>query len=260
VRLFVGCDGTNCDLESQAVLEYTARARCSQPLAITWMHQAASGPWAGWACASGRTPFTHFRWSVPAVCNYEGRAIYTDSDFLFRADLAELWAQPIPAVALVRNATGKLSTSCILFDCARAYGTVPDLVWLRGQRDAHGALLTRFRNHPEWLSPTAGNWDCPDLRGTTLDDPTVKAIHYTRIETQLHLPHALPRLRAEGRRHWYQGEIRAHDRPELQALFDDEYAAAQAAGYTVDRYRVAQPVAATRKDFRYKAHRGGARL
>jgi hypothetical protein len=254
--VFFGADGNNCDLESQVVAEYTLRKHASQPVEITWMQQAASGPWSGWQCATGRTPFTHFRWGIPAICNYKGRAIYCDSDFFFLADITELWNQPIPNVGLVRNATGKLSTSCILFDCGRARGHVPALDELRAMPDAHGWMLKYFRAHPELLAACQGNWDCGDLKGTTLDDPSVKAVHYTRIETQLHLKHAIPRLAAEGRRHWYTGEVLSHPRPELVELFDRLYAEAQAAGYTVDRYRVKPFDKAERRDFTYKQHVG----
>lgn len=258
IRLFVGADGTNCDLESQAVLEWSVRKHTKADVEIRWMQQAGKGPWSGWNCQSGRTPFTHFRWSLPSVCDYEGRAIYTDSDFIFVADIAELWAQPIPQMALVRNPTGKISSSCILFDCAKSRGLVPPLDTLRGMPDAHGVLFNYFRSHPEHLSATDGNWDCGDLRGYELADPRVKAIHYTRIETQLSLKHAVPRLAREGKAHWYQGEVRQHGRPELQALFDTLLEEAAANGYGLDRYRVKPFAQATRKDFRYKAHRGTA--
>lgn len=259
IRLFIGVSANNEDLEAQAVLEYTARKYCSLPLDIVWMRQAADGPYSGWACNTGRTPFTHFRWSIPAVCGYQGRAIYTDVDFFFVADLAELWNQAIPNVALVRNPTGKLSTSCILFDCAKAKGHVPDLGALRRMPDAHGTCLNYFRAHPELLAATDGNWDCPDLKGWRLDDPRLKAVHFTRIETQLHLKHAIPRLQREGGRHWYEGDVFPHPNVELVAYYDQLLTEAMAAGYTLDRYRVKPFDKASRKDFRYKQHVGGKR-
>lgn len=259
IRLFVGADGTNCDLESQAVLEWSVRKHTSEPVEIVWMQQAKKGPWSGWQCKSGRTPFTHFRWGIPAVCNYEGKAIYTDSDFIILGDLAELWHQNVPPhVGLVRNPTGKLSTSCILFDCAKAKGHVPPLANLRLFKDAHDTMLHYFRQHQGLLGPFVGNWDCPDLSGSTLDHPDLRAIHYTRIETQLHLKYAIPRLKAEGRKHWYTGEVRIHPRPEAQELFDHLLAEAIANGYPPERYRVTPFDGATRRDFAYKQHRGTA--
>lgn len=262
IRLFVGTSANGEDYEAEAVLEYTARKHCSVPLEITWMRQAAKGPWSGWnSCKRGRTPFSAFRWSIPAVCGYQGTAIYTDVDFFFIADLAELWTQPIPHVGLVRNATGKLSTSCILFDCAAAKGHVPDLPVLRRMGDAHSEILAYFRTHTALLDRFAGNWDCShfckDTKGHyALDDPSIKAIHYTRIESQLHLKHAIPRLRAQGRSHWYTGDVFPHAHSELQALFDRLLVDAKAAGYTEDRYRDTGFVAATRRDFTYKHHVG----
>lgn len=236
IRLFVGTSPGD-DLESQAVVEYTARQYCSLPLDITWMVQARKGDWSGWKTASWRTPFTGYRWGIPAACGFKGRAIYIDSDFIIRADLAELWTQPIPGVALVRNPVGKLSTSCILFDCAKAKAHVPDLPDLRKMDDAHGVLLAHFRAHTHLLAATDGNWDCGDLRGYAIDDPGVKAIHYTRMEHQPHLvKYAIPRLKAEGRTHWYTGPVGLHPRADLQALFDQLLAEAIAAGYTLDRY------------------------
>lgn len=237
IRLFVGC-AAGFDAESQAVLEYSVRSLTKHEVSIEWMHQAKTGPWSGWQTASWRTPFTAYRWGVPAACNFAGKALYCDSDFIFRADIAELWHQHVPGVGLVRNATGKLTTSCILFDCAAAERAhVPNLTVLRALPDAHSFCLNYFRAHPELLAPFAGDWDCVDLKGyDDINDPRIKAIHYSRIETQPHLKHAIKRLAAAGKSHWYTGPIGPHWRPELQALFDQLLEEAAAAGYTVDRY------------------------
>lgn len=258
IRLFVGADGTNCDLESQMVLEYSVRKYASRAVDIVWMQQAESGPWSGWKCDRGRTPFSNFRWSVPSVCGYQGKAIYCDSDFVFLADIAELWDQPVPKVCLVRKTTGKLSTSCMLFDCQKAKGHVPDLAELRKMPDAHGTVLGHFRSHKELVSAFSGNWDCYELckdrKGSVkIDDPNIKAIHYTRISSQLHLKYALPRLKKEGRAHWYTGEVLPHARPEAQALFDALYADALSAGYSVEQYRVKPFADAKRRAFVYSS-------
>jgi hypothetical protein len=159
----------------------------------------------------------------------------------------------VPNVGLVRNATGKLSTSCILFDCKKAKGHVPALDALRAMGDAHGTVLKYFRANPHLLAAFDGNWDCPDLKGYALDAPDLKAVHYTRISSQCQLKHAIPRLAAEGRKHWYDGEVHEHPSPELQALFDRLLAEATAAGYGIERYRVKAFDGMQRKNFVYSS-------
>lgn len=267
IRLFVGCDGTNCDLESQMVLEYSLRKHASEPVEITWMQQSGSGPWSGWKCSTGRTPFSHFRWSIPSVCDYRGKAIYTDSDFFFLADIAELWNQQIPHVMLVRKPQDKPQrAACILFDCAKSKGHIPPLKALKELADAHGHCSDYFRFHRELMDAFDGDWDCigfeKDVKGKgNLNDPRIKAIHYTRMEQQLHLKHAIPRLKREGRKHWYTADgapTFAHPRPDLQAVFDRLYREALDAGYTVDQYRVGAFAGAARKGFSYSSHVGQA--
>ena len=262
IRLFVGTSANGEDREAEAVLEYTARKHCSLPIDITWMRQAAKGPWSGWrSSASGRTTFSAFRWSVPAVCNFQGKAIYTDVDFFFLADIAELWHQDVSGshVMLMKGPDGKLNySSSILFDCAKCQGHVPSLDRLRKIPDAHSDMLAYFRPRREQLiGGMAGDWNCQTYEkmrvGATvpLDLSEAKAYHFTRIEHQLHLRYAVPRLKAEGRSHWYTGAIGPHPHGGLIDLYDTLYREALAAGYTPDRYPVEAFDGATRRNFTY---------
>ena len=253
IRLFVGAAANDCDLESQMVLEYSLAKHASEPFQITWMQQAATGPYSGWKCGSGRTPFTHFRWSIPAMCGYEGRGIYTDSDFIFMADIAELWHQPIPNVLLTKvGKKGLHKTCCMLFECAKAKGHVPDLDTLRAMDDPQGTMVQYFKQHPELYSGFAGDWNAIDLKGyDSVDDPRIKAIHYSRMEMQPQLKYALPRLQREGKSHWWTAAHGPHERLELITLFDALYAEAQVAGYTLNQYRTTPFDGATRRNFAY---------
>lgn len=256
IRLFVGASPNNEDLEAQSVLEYSARKHVSLPIDITWMmlsHDKRS-PFHGWDAGAWTTPFSGLRWAIAAICGFEGRAIYTDLDFLFLADLAELWQQDIPGVFLLKDPGGKLKTCCMLIDCAAAKGHFPTLEQLRGMKDANGTVLNYFRAHKELVHAFSGEWNCVDGGGLALDDPRIKAIHYSRIETQLHLKHAVPRLAREGRSHWYQGEVFPHQRQDLQALFDGLLVLATNTGYRPERYRVTPYGPLNKKDFRYKVH------
>jgi hypothetical protein len=256
IRLFVGADCNNSDLESQAVLEWSVRKYASLPVDITWMQVASTGPWSGWQTASMRTPFTHFRWSIPDVCGYQGRAIYCDSDFIFRADVAELWRQPIPGILLTRNPGGKLRTCCMLFDCAKCRGHIPTIDKLRQRRDAQAETVAYLKAHSGLMAPFDGDWNAIDLKGyDSIDDPRIKAIHYSRIETQLHLKYAIPRLQREGKSHWYTGAVGPHWRPELVALFDALLVEAREHGYGEDRYRIDPHGKFQKRNFTYSSSR-----
>jgi hypothetical protein len=253
IRWFIGTSANGEDLEAEIVAEFSARKHCTMPLDITFMRQAAKGPWAGWVSnIRGRTPFSSFRFGVPAACVFSGRALYTDVDYIICADLAELWRQDIPGVMLLQSPKGKLRTSTLLFDCAKAKGVVPDFDVLKKMKDANDQMTVFFRNHREHMSAFEGDWNCIDGGSyASLHDPRIKALHFSRMSSQPHLKHAAKRLAAEGRKHWYAGETHPHPHPDMQPLFDGLLAEARAAGYGPDRYKVDAFSGAVRRDFVY---------
>ncbi len=256
IGLCVGADGGNCDLESQMVLEYSVRKYASEPVSIAWMQQSATGTFSGWQCGSGRTPFTHFRWCLPSICGYEGKAIYCDCDFIFRDDIAKLWHQDVPGVFLSKQGRKGLGkTCCMLFDLAHAQGHVPALDVLKAMPDPQGTMVAYFKARPELSSGFDGDWNCIDLKGyADINDPRIKAIHYSRIEMQPSFPYAQRRLMKEHQLHWYAGPTGPHERPELTALFDQMYREALSAGYTLEQYRVKR-FRSERRNFTYSHSR-----
>lgn len=251
IRVFVGCASGGEDAESCAVLEYTLRRHASRPVDLVWMRLSRfpNEPWGGWNTDGWATPFTGLRWSIPAVCSYAGRAIYMDSDMIVRADVAELWDQPIPpgVFALVRETEGKLRTCVMLMDCAQGHW-LPDLAKLKAMGGQHGHATAHLKAHRELLARFEGQWNCIDLkRCDGIDDPSVKIIHYSSMAHQPHLKYAARRLKAQGRRHWYDGETAAHWRPELQDLFDRELIQAEAAGFHPAAYDWAEQSSPYRK-------------
>ncbi len=257
IRLFIGTSPNGEDYEAEAVAAYTAQKCSSAPIEITWMRAAKKGPYSGWKLASGRTPFSAFRWSPPAMCGFEGRAIYTDVDFVFHADLAELWTEEIPGVIVTKRPkpAGKLKTCCTLFDCAKAKGHIADLDGLKRMDDPQGFYSNYFKDRPALVSNYAsGEWNAHDA--FDLSNPRIKATHYTRIEHQLHLKHAIARLAKQGKSHWYTGPVFAHPNPALQSHFDAMLVEAQAAGLTYESFGYGSGVEISRRDFTYTAHKG----
>lgn len=239
IRIFVGCAANNEDEESQAVLDYSLHKYASQPLSIEWMMQshAKASFWAGWNTSSWATPFSGFRWGIPARCNFEGRAIYLDSDMIVMDDIAKLWNMPIgKGKALIAKGTERFCTT--VFDCALVKPYIMSIDQLRTQQGAHRVQ----RKHIAAAGiiqpfPDNENWNCIDgEQYADMHDSRIKIHHYSAIDTQPQLKYALPRLAAQGRAHWFKGTVKTHWKPELVRLFDETLEAAVAAGYKPENY------------------------
>lgn len=240
IRLFVGAAANGEDAESCAVLEYSARKHTTGPLEITWLMQTHDrrSPLFGWNTSGWITPFSGFRWAIPELCGFKGRALYMDSDMIVRADLRRLWAMPIPkpAIGLARVEGRKLRTCVTLFDCARARNVLPPIRTLREMKDP------KKRVRPEDFWPMEPGWNCVDLRGVAgVDDPRLKILHYSAMESQPHLAMAAERLARRGLVHWYDGPRTIHPRIEVPSLFLEQLREAEAAGFRVSNYEPAVP-------------------
>ena len=250
IRIFVGCDPNDCDLEQMMVLEYSLRKHTTAPIELHWMQLSRdpSSPWfsspadgLGWHTERWVTPFSGFRWAIPALCGFSGRAIYMDSDMVVLRDIAELWNAPFGAgkVLMAKGRRNAWRFCVTVWDCAAARATLPDIEEIRKDPGAHQSLIQYFRQHPELIEPLHTDDNNIDGDGKPLDQ--IRILHYSDIGTQFSHRYAISRLQAEGAQHWFDGEVLDHPRRDLQALFDRYYSEALAAGYTLDQYRVAQP-------------------
>jgi len=238
IRIFVGSSANGEDAEAEAVLAWSIKKHCSRPYEITWMRQSRDPAsfWHGWDCRQWGTPFSAFRFGIPEYCGFQGKAIYTDVDVWFQDDPANLWDQAVPEgkIALAKgNGSWRLCVS--LWDCAAAQGIVPSVAELRAGASSY--LISEDMKSRSLMSAFSGNWNCLDgEQYAYVDDPRIKALHYTEMETQVHLPYALPRLEAAGRQHWYTGTRKPHPRADVQDRFDELLAEATAAGEGVDQF------------------------
>lgn len=261
IRLFVGCSANGEDAEAQGMLEYTVRHYATESVDITWMKLSRdpASPWfsgkmGGWNTSGWATPFSGFRWAIPYICKFEGRAIYMDVDQIARADLKQLYDQTIPKGKAIL-AKSPSTHCCMLIDCAalKQLAKMPTWDQLRHYYPCVRNLV------PPLIAQFEGNWNCLDGESyPSLLDSDIKLIHFTKVETQPHLKWALPRLHAENRKHW--GEHRRpiglpHARADIAPLVETLWKRAQEAGYTVERY-LPQPADMYGQ---YNEVRGGAR-
>ena len=61
------------------------------------------------------------------------------------------------------------------------------------------------------------------------------------------LAHALARLKAAGAKHWFDGTVKPHARPDVQARFDALLAEATEAGEGVEMFIPAKPFGSYKK-------------
>jgi len=148
----------------------------------------------------GTNAFTKIRYAIPAICGFEGFAIFADgSDMLCRSDIAELWALRSPWTALQRVAHDyrtqhprkylgthieaenadypmKNQSSLMIFNCAHFANRI--------LKPAHiaktpGSDLHRFGwlTEKKWLGDLPKEWN--HLVGEDAPNPDAKMAHFT---------------------------------------------------------------------------------
>ncbi len=246
IKIFVGCDPNNCDLEQMMVLDYSIKKHTDHPYEIIWM-QLSKDPknfWysnpqknEGWDTETWVTPFSGFRWGIPAFCNYEGKAIYMDGDVIVLSDIADLWNHPFDKKSMV-VAKGKplINRLCVaLWDCQKAQKYLPPIDEIKSDPASHGRLMRLIRKKPRLVTPFNDSYNCLDGEDLPISD--IKILHYTDIDTQFSHAYSIPRLEQEGSAHWFDGEVNTHWRKDLIELFDQYYNEALAEGYSLENYR-----------------------
>lgn len=248
IRVFVGCAANHEDLESQSVLEHSIRKNTKRDVEITWMKLTRDpvSPFysepekgLGWNHSGWATPFTGFRWAIPSICDYKGKAIYSDSDVLFKADIGEFWDQVFSPGAMIMAKGGYHSWRfCVsLWNCELAAKWIPHYTKLMKDPQSAKNMHAMIKKNSALMQPFRGNWNCLDgEKYESLDHPDIKAIHYTSMPHQPHLGHAIPRLQGHGKEHWFKGEVKDHWRKDLIELFDKELTEAANNGFPPGLY------------------------
>jgi len=194
IPIFIGHD----QRESIAfhVLEQSIIDKCSAPVAIIPLSQRQLRGFDGQR--DGTNGFIYSRFLVPELCDYQGFAIYLDSDMLLRDDLLKLWdlRDESKAIQVVkhdyhtkfrRKLIGtpmeaenssyekKNQSSMILWNCGHRQNRILTTEYVS---EAPGSVLHRFR----WLTedligeiPKEWNHLCSEYPYS----PEAKLVHFT---------------------------------------------------------------------------------
>lgn len=209
IRIFIGTSANGEDREAEMVLEYGIRKYASQPVEITWMRQShdPSSPFYGWDDSKFSTPFSAFRWAIPEICEFKGKAIYLDVDMMCQYDIADLWNTDMQDKVLLAkrykkdNRPGPWEYSVLLIDCGKIKEYVMPISEMKRRPATQYIMYRRLGLQPWIIGELDNRWNSLDTEPFDINE--AKLIHFTTLGTQPWSPS------------WYQHSLMDHARPEL---------------------------------------------
>jgi lipopolysaccharide biosynthesis glycosyltransferase len=135
------------------------------------------------------TEFSNYRWLIPEICQYQGKAIFLDSDMVCLSDIGNFFDAPMNGCDMLAKpeaykGNAAWGMSAVLFDCSKCRF---DLESIFAEVDRGLFTNTDFQQmspkflaaHPFKLGPIDPNWNSFDHF-----DADTKLIHYTNLRTQ----------------------------------------------------------------------------
>ncbi len=183
LRIFCGAD------RSQrlpfAVLAASIREHATEPVDIRTIDNTLAP-----AVSDPRfAPYTEFsfaRFAIPALSDFQGRALYMDSDMLVFADIADVFRIPFDNAHVLIERGADLSkgkqAAVMMLDCERLRWDVADIIAGLGPRYGYNALMA--------LAPLVDSGDIRDALPNGWNDLDVhrpgitRNLHFTEIRTQ----------------------------------------------------------------------------
>lgn len=194
IRVFVGCDESQ--LVASAVLEHSIRKHATRPVEFTTMIDL-DVPEPKDPANRARTGFSFYRFLIPKLCGYQGRALYIDSDMQVFADMDELWqipfeddtvlctyqAEPPPEWKDDPNFKPGRHLAVMMLDCSRLQWDIDEIVaGLDEGRYDYKQLMSDLCIVPEEqiAERIPRGWNSLEQ----YEEGTTKLVHYTVVPTQ----------------------------------------------------------------------------
>lgn len=187
IKIFVGSEPGN--EKAEQVLEWSIKNTTSGPYELTWMSDAIPGIWQGWnkgrpdrtqnTLIGWKTNFSCFRWAIPELCEFKGRAIYLDVDQILLKDIRQMWELPMDGCSYLSIRPER--TDVMLMDCSLFAGPwwySIDKMKPSGKSQRHYRKVVEANTKVGKLD---GIYNCLDGDGFTID---TRLLHYTEMTTQ----------------------------------------------------------------------------
>ena len=118
IIFYIATDGTAM-AKAEAALVHSIGLNCSVPWGFVFMDESREDSvWHDWNNMEWFTKFSNFRWAIPEVHGFAGRAVYMDVDQIVLKDPKELFELEIPEDKAWLS-IDPIRTDVMVFDCAK---------------------------------------------------------------------------------------------------------------------------------------------
>lgn len=126
-----------------------------------------------------KTGFTGYRYAIPDLCEYEGRAIYNDVDQIYLYDPAALQSEGMSDSAVL--ALNSRDTSVMVMNCEKLKGVWSmEAIQAAPQGKVHATMLAQARRK-NLIGNLPGFWNARDHE---YDGSSSKLLHFTILHLQ----------------------------------------------------------------------------
>lgn len=138
------------------------------------------------------TEFSLYRFLIPEICNYQGKAIYLDSDMVCLSDIGELFDTPMNSCSFLAKkgaykayrGTDFWGLSVMMIDCEKTDFDLESIFndiehGLYDQKDLMAMSRAFISHHPYVIGELDPQWNVFDYW-----DKNTKLIHYTSLYNQ----------------------------------------------------------------------------
>ncbi len=175
VRIFMGTEPHQHRAERILIWSVTQTRDPARRYEIHLMKDLAGFDRRGW-----KTGFTYFRYAIPALAGYEGRAIFNDVDQIYFTDPAELFDTDMGDAGVL--CINERETSVMLIDCAKMADAWRLEQAQTGREGGHKHTFFRAQMHEKGLwGPLPGEWNARDWEYKKGES---KLLHYTTVHSQ----------------------------------------------------------------------------
>jgi glycosyltransferase involved in cell wall biosynthesis len=193
VKVYVGSQEEQ--MLSVKVLEYSIKKRTKVAVEVFPLYQAnIQYPTPKDLRNQQRTPFSFQRFLIPQLNNFQGKAIYMDSDMQVTKDIRQLWNLPMASHDLFtvenkEDSKRDLQFSVMLLDCNKLRWSINDVIQMldNGELNYH-SLMQEMKVVKNLGVKIPYSWNCLEW----YKEGTSALIHYTDMPTQPWVSRASP--------------------------------------------------------------------